>query len=472
MTARLPPWAAVAFGVALVALDASWAQAAAPESFAEAASTAMSPVEIAQGGTIAAHPAVTFDNQLDDLLDGTAAAVAKLCEMITSAQDEILVQVYQWDDNDAAAREVVTALRARVERALSEPRLTGPLMIHIVVNGTLPAESVTSHMALIALVRGVAAVPGGRDHVQFELAMHGGFALAVLHSKSAMFDGRQDLIMTGNLRTRGGIEDDFYNAGLTVSGPMVAALRDDWRDARARSTPYVSSVPAMSTPGPSTPRPAGARDPIAAAVLTKQAAWFPMLGDANPQARGMLALIDTSTDTIEAMNPALNAPAIARALTRAALRGVDVSLVLSLNMDRWEQHTFFGGDNAEVVYGMYDALLATGGRPAANRLHVFWPSGDGNRPASEDDAVNVHAKAAMFDRGCLWLGSMNWDTLSWWTSRELSVAMFADYTNLWQARMYTHVRRASVPVRASDLPHWAQNCGNRVYVYLQSRESP
>ena len=193
-------------------------------------------------------------------------------------------------------------------------------------------------------------------------------------------------------------------------------------------------------------------------------------GDVNPQDRGLIAAIDAAEHHIFALNPALNVRPILAALARAALRGVRVKAVVSLNMDRAFQRYFAGGDNTDSAYRLLSALLGAGGEASADRVRILWAPSETGAAASPSDPCNVHAKVTSFDRTCLWLGSMNWDWQSWNNSREPSVALFdAPASAAREAGPYATRARLAAPLRAGDLPRIHCYGADPVFRYLRRR---
>jgi phosphatidylserine/phosphatidylglycerophosphate/cardiolipin synthase-like enzyme len=430
--------------------------------FAAAIEAAVAPPAVYLAGTTPTSPLLTAGNVATAVPDGTAAVISTLVELIARSERELLLQIYEWDDDDESAQGVQRALEARLAAAPA-------LRAHLIVDDSWPALHAPNRGRLEAFARAHAD--------QVELAYHRGVGLGILHTKTVMADGREALLMTGNFRTAHGLAGDFYNTGLLVQGPVVQTMRDDWLSARAASTAVSGALRlADGETAAATEAPwhslAGPWGPSAAAVLTRRA--NPDIrdrGDLNPQDRGLLAAIDTAEHHIAALNPALNARPILAALARAAVeRGVQVHVVLSLNMDRTFQRFFAGGDNADTAHRLLAAVLAAGGPTAADRLHISWASSGTGAAAGPSDPGNVHAKIASFDGACLWVGSMNWDWQSWNNSRELSVALFDEAAAAaWERGPFATRRALAAHLRADDLPRLFRHTADPVYRYLRAR---
>jgi len=402
-------------------------------------------------------------------LSGTPEVVFQTCALIESAKREVLLQTYEWDDDDESARLVFAALESRVARALDAN--DGTLQIRLLIDNTWPAFGTKHRHRLESFVAGLAAQPLAAHHVRVELAYFDGFGFGVLHSKTVVQDGARALVMTGNFKTAGGIEQDFYNMGVLLEGNVVQSIREDWLSARAESTVVEaggpSNLPAPDRVDIAAPE-KGAFDAI---VLTRRAsAKWRDDDDHNPQNRGLLAVINAARKQIDVLNPALNVNAIKDAIVRAITkRRVVVNMVLSLNMDRQLQH-YDGGDNVETAYALYAEILEKAGPSAADRLHIYWASTDGQSIAAPGAPGNLHAKAASFDNACLWVGSMNWDKQSWSNSRELNVVLIGKgVSDTWEKEIFGPRQSLAVPLQPGDLPEENRDIIDPVFRYLNAR---
>lgn len=474
-------WSTLSAG-ALAALTPQPARAAEPAVFVRALRQALAPAEVVAGGTIAGAPLSSAGNAAEALLTRTPAVVARLAALVAGAQREVLLQTYEWDDEDEAGQVVLAAFVERARRAIAEGGAVGggPLRLRIVTSANWPSESGLTQKRLRAAIEALAQLPEAAARVQFEWSTYRGSLMAILHTKTVIVDAARALVMTGNVYTHGGLATDDVNMGLVVTGPVACGLRADWASARAAATLEVATgaLPPVridcaepaATPTPTgTDAAARAADNLEVTILSRPSNWtYWDRGDVNPQARGIPALIEAATETIDIVNPSLSVPSLHRALVRAVVqRQVRVRAVVSLPMNRTREHYLFGGDNAEQAYRLYGAVLAAGGPAAADRLHIAWAGIDGKHVGPEHGPANVHAKVASFDGQCLLLGSTNWNWLSFNNGRELSVAtigsnvahdLFADaFAALWAV---------AVAVRASDLPV-AHNAADPVAAYLR-----
>lgn len=443
-----------------------------PASFAQALQRVVNNAEVRAGSTTPMSPLVTAGNRLESLAIDTTHVVGAVVDLVSAAQHELLLQIYEWEDPDESAQRVLAALEARVARALQEGE-QGPLSVRLLLDDSWPALSAKHRDQVFAFVRNVGAQPLAAHSVHVELASFHGFAWGILHSKTVVQDGARALVFTGNFKTAGGMAQDFYNMGAVVAGPMVQAIRADWLSARHLSRrdvaagPEPESLPAV-TAAATAPTPGN----VFGAVLSRRANARWSDSTPNPQNQGLLAMLGTARGHVEVLNPAMNVPAIITAVVDAVVgRQVTMDVVLSLNMDRQFQRTFGGADNAETAYKLYNAILRAAGPSVADRLRIFWASSDGATIAPPSDPGNVHAKTMAFDDSCLWVGSMNWDKQSWNNSRELSVVLCGDgLVNDWRQAIFASRLKQAVPMHAVDLPRRARWAGDPVYQYLKERE--
>lgn len=481
-TALVPRRTALALalvGAATVAGEP--ARAAPPEAFVQALQAALAPAEVVAGGTVFGAPLLSANNAVEPLYFRTPAVIGRLEALVAGAEREVLLQTYEWDDEDEAAQLVLAALLARAERAIAEGGAVGggPLRLRVVTSAAWPGENALSQACLRAAIEAMGRRADAVGRVSFEWSSYRTSPLAILHTKTVVVDGAHALVMTGNLHTHGGLEGDDVNAGLVLSGPTACALRADWASARAAATLEATSA-ALPEPTPNAAALEGATATCvgapgataSVAVLSRPSNWtYWDRGDVNPQARGILAAIDTATARIDLVNPSLSVPALHQALLQAMVsRGVRVRAVLSLQMNRAREHTFFGGDNAEQAERLYRALLVAGGTAAAGRLQVVWASADGKTASPPHGPANVHAKVANFDGQCLLLGSTNWNWLSWNNGRELSVAVAGtDVADTLFSTAFASLWATAAPMCASDLPARHRVAADPVARYLRER---
>lgn len=467
---------------ALAASTPQPARAAEPAAFVRALQHALAPADVVAGGTIVGAPLSSAGNAAEALLARTPAVMARLRALVSGAQREVLLQTYEWDDEDEAGQVVLAAFVERAHRAIAEGGAVGggPLRLRIITSANWPSESGLSQKRLRAAIEALAQLPEAAGKVAFEWSTYRGSLMAILHTKTVIVDAAKALVMTGNVYTHGGLATDDVNMGLVLTGPVACGLRADWASARAAATlelasgamPPVREDCAEAVAAPTltgTDAAAQSADNLDVTILSRPSNWtYWDRGDVNPQARGILALIDTATETIDIVNPSLSVPSLHRALLRAVVeRHVRVRAVVSLPMNRTREHYLFGGDNAEQAHRLYSSVLAAGGPAAADRLHIAWAGIDGEHVGPEHGPANVHAKVASFDGQCLLLGSTNWNWLSFNNGRELSVAaigtnvaldLFADaFAALWAV---------AVEVRAFDLPV-DRNAADPVAAYLR-----
>lgn len=405
---------------------------------------------------------VSGHNTLVALHTSTEETVAAMERLIEGARSEVLLQIYEYDDGDEAAKRVFTALQHRVRRAVA----TGEaLAVGVVVGRAWPSEHALQQRDLEGLVHEVQVLGRAAQHVTVVLSRYRGSLLSILHSKILITDAQDALVMTGNLITHGGIASDSRNMAAHVRGPVVDTLRADWTSAYSVSTVAAQTGPGSSTLGvralevPAAAPVKAVQEELYAAVLSRPSRWAPWSdGAPSLQAAGIVQLLATATEDIAIVNPSIGADAVRGALRDAVLRGVRVKAVLSRCMNADREHHLFGGDNAEQAFKLYSELLQQGGVQAAERLQILWGSTDGVTPGATRSAGNIHAKVTAIDDACLMVGSTNFNWLSFNTSREVTVALMGpDVARVFRQGIWPQLVNTAVPLRAQDVPQ----CGGK-----------
>ena len=445
------------------------ARAAEAAAFMEAVSVALAPADVRRGSTIPVGPLLSDNNELDELVARTPEIIHRACQMIATARREVLLQVYEWDDADESAHKVLAALKARAERALSGRG--EPLRIGVVTNFTWLAENKLQQTELKRFIDELRARQVGGSRVRAEWATHRGSLFDILHSKSLVIDGERALVMTNNLHTDGGMDRDSFNMGAVVRGPVAYALREDWRGARAMAIRESSTLHAPIYDAGDVRERAG-DGYLGAAVLSRRSNWtYWNGGNANPQARGVVALFDTATEMIDLINPYLGVKEVQAAIVRGIVeRGIHVRVILSLNINRWREKHFFGGDNVDHAYALYAELLELGGTSLADHLTIVWGAQNGVDASQAASPGNVHAKVASFDGQCFLIGSTNLNWLSWNNGRELSIALFGlNVASEFTTSTFAELLSRAAPLSVGDLSEERRGETDPVATYLRLR---
>lgn len=164
----------------------------------------------------------------------------------------------------------------------------------------------------------------------------------------------------------------------------------------------------------------------------------------TPLNNALLRLFREAARHIYIQTPNITSPPVMSAIMDALSRGVDVTIVTSLNMMVWEQ-LLTAGTTAErcikVLTRRYSRLCnkstqarghrpslslspspgdleAQVARPGALKISYFRPLAGST---AEEEPVQSHVKLTIFDGEQTVLGSGNMDRASWFTSQELGV---------------------------------------------------
>ncbi|GAA97074.1 uncharacterized protein L969DRAFT_90487 [Mixia osmundae IAM 14324] len=163
-----------------------------------------------------------------------------------------------------------------------------------------------------------------------------------------------------------------------------------------------------------------------------------------PQCAAWLAACRYAKENIFIQTPTFNARPIVNACVEAAVRGVTVTLFISIGFnDKSESLPFQGGTNEEVVFKMYDRLRKV---KKQQFLKVYWYIGkDQTEPLPfVIKQRNCHVKFMSVDSRVIITGSGNMDSQSWFHSQEINVLidsreLCADMARAFMTQQNTHL---------------------------------
>lgn len=183
--------------------------------------------------------------------------------------------------------------------------------------------------------------------------------------------------------------------------------------------------------------------------------WQTPTAPDTPLNNALLRLFAAAARDVYIQTPNITSPPVMSAIMNALSRGVDVTIVTSLNMMVWEQLLTAGTTaercikdltrrygrlckSAQVRAGhgpsssqpgtdaasVYD-LESQAPRPGALRISYFralaGPAAGQGEEEEEEEPVQSHVKLTIFDGEQTVLGSGNMDRASWFTSQELGI---------------------------------------------------
>jgi phosphatidylserine/phosphatidylglycerophosphate/cardiolipin synthase-like enzyme len=361
--------------------------------------------EVAGQGTVPAELMLTTRNvAVEQALVRGPAIFTAVERLIEGAEEEVLVQTYNWTMSSQASERFLRALSALDAKG---PR-RAPIRVRVVING----HRFQSSANVDALKRAVARLALDPRRVDVRIERHTFWGMGALHTKLVVVDGAAAVIGGANFTS---INDagprTWFDTAYELHGDVARALRADFVDIWAQLTDErLRARPAAPAAGT-----------IPMLVATRRPDGNPFANDANdPQGRALVAGIDGSRQRIRIITPNLNDDVIKGALLRALRRGVRVELVTSLRFgESNEELPLQGGGNEENVRELYAALDAA----ARDRLDVRWFAATPGVPVSGDTDGASHTKYASFDGQVVMVGSYNLDTQSMNHSREVNVVV-------------------------------------------------
>jgi len=172
----------------------------------------------------------------------------------------------------------------------------------------------------------------------------------------------------------------------------------------------------------------------------------------DPQGHAYFAAIDGAQRSIRIMTPNLNYAPLMKALLRAAQRGVQVQLLVSLGFNRdAENRPLQGGCNEKSAHWL--EREAREQEVPVGCLDVRWYAHDGVVAVDGSGANAMHAKYLSVDDQVVLVGSTNLDTQSLLHSREFDFLVDdTATTRAWDAQVFLPAWRRSVAAWRSTRP--------------------
>lgn len=341
-----------------------------------------------------------------------AGAIKRL---IATAQREILIESFDFDERSWLAGQVREAVYARggdVQVRILVPNFPfrGKNPPYITESPGDAIERITAFFDRPNVVVGV-------------LPRNGALGLGALHSRQIVVDGRRALITDANMqwnadpqsemgsnRVRGA---EWYQLATVVEGRIGERLRAEFRSAWDQATlargvagPLVDALSILAASS-CTPMAVYGRKRLAGHDAASNRAFVSLFEHARSEVR---VLTPNLNDAKDALNPSAGAlDALA-----AATADADVYVIVSKGFNDWsESLPGQGGTNEENVPRL--AEMAT----TPCNLHVRWFAGEDRTTIVGNGSYANHAKFASADGTTMLVGSQNMDTQSWKVSREL-----------------------------------------------------
>ena len=420
-------------------------------------------VACASNGTVTPDLMVSADNAVPQFLSGTEPIFTAMRELVAAARQEVLLQAFAWQDTCNGATMLRCGLlclhQAQRERA-SGTGSSSPVSVSIFLRRSgLAALSKRNTAALDALVSTFDPAL-----VQVRLYDHVERGLGLLHSKSLLVDGHTALICGANPEHHSDFGVSWYDSGCIFRrGGVVGALRSDLENLQRRCRLRFSNESASASASAPHPKSLAAVQAAAGMVHMLVVSRKPCNNVLNtavntPQSQAVLTALNGAQTTIRMVTPNLNAKPIVRALAAAAKRGVRVELLLPHHFDRFTNSrlTLQGGGNEHNVRKLARKVANSPRARACMRVRWFSHEGVavyGNGPFTS------HAKGLSVDEQLVCMSSFNYDTQSFFRSREIGVFIDSPIAaGLWYTHIFgPHFERGTheIPRPVWCIPWWS-----------------
>jgi phosphatidylserine/phosphatidylglycerophosphate/cardiolipin synthase-like enzyme len=330
----------------------------------------------------------------------------KLIAEIGQAQHEVRLQTFVIDFNCASFKKLMKALAAKQrENPNFKVMLTygGEFRFHLspkIALGSLGKAWTSADLKAALREHGVNAQVASFIRLP---------NLNVLHSKTAIIDGKVAFVGSANLT-----DTQSKEVVLKVTGPVVDSFLQDFESgfkASAHRFEVVDGRVGKFTKLPQVPQVDHAKAGVPLSFLSKPEGGHYLASDAT---QGLLAAFGAAESEIKLFSPNFNNRDVWRSLVGAADRGVNVKIMLPKDFNN-ARAAVDGGNN----YQFLTRDLAQLPPKLRKRFEVRWYSADG---ASTGPATN-HIKYAQIDGKWTYLGSQNFDNQAWKKSREAGLGI-------------------------------------------------
>jgi phosphatidylserine/phosphatidylglycerophosphate/cardiolipin synthase-like enzyme len=345
-------------------------------------------------------------------------------EELKSAKSEIDIQTYVWDVDKAASIKLLDALAAKQKE---NPDFKINVFLGL---SWSPLDKLSKEFAK----RGMTVNQARFFDVKTQSANH---------SKMYVFDGHTAILSSANVENKRMVDTAFK-----LRGPVVDTMMKDfdqgWMTAAAWTSPDGKELPKPSAPPSHVKLPAptaatGTKVPMT--LLSKAGrgvdAVNPRVNNSN---EAMLAAMKAASKTIKLQTPNLNDPGVLASLEAASRRGVKVEVLMPRHFNQVKSQLAGGGNN-DMAIRWWAQLPAD----VQKNIDVRWYSGDGEKREYN------HTKYMSIDDSWLYMGSQNFDMMSWEAIREMGIGIDdADEVKRLDALTFDKAWATSVPATA----HW------------------
>ncbi|MBL4845155.1 MAG: phosphatidylserine/phosphatidylglycerophosphate/cardiolipin synthase family protein [Planctomycetes bacterium] len=394
----------------------------------------------------------------------------KYAELIEGAEHDVALQTFAWDKDSQPVDEVFRGLQ-RLQERRRQAGATRAVKVRILIDTMTSGMNMNTKTQDIFLELRIMRSEYKLDpqFVDLRVGAYDHKLLGSMHSKSLVVDGRVAVLTGANMNKNDNWDTGEHDAGFVLGGAVALSLLADFDDAwlksrvwkagdfgygnrwmRALPMAEATRIPSRVVHRIAPPRPSERQIPMM--VVGKQArdGLFPTRKTGHPLNRTYLALLDNAKREIHIQTPNLNEREIKAALVAAVRRGVRVKMVLSKGYEKFaESMPYQGGTNQENVEDLYERLARAGVDSPKSRLQIRWyRHGSASRgPVEGNSAKANHVKYLAVDGQITLVTSLNNDTQSWRSSREIGVVIDdVATTRRWGRQLFTPDFRNGVQV--------------------------
>ncbi len=389
---------------------------------------------------------LTNSNWVDDKIYTHADGIfGKIHQLVQTAEKHVYLQTWTFQPKTKPALYLADAIRKLAARRASQ-RKQGTVHIWLLLNIlSLQNEEQQQRKIDRYIEEQGLNLAGIEIHVAFFKAK----LLGANHVKTVSVDNKVALVTGANFSvSNNGL--GFFDLGFVLKGDVLKSLDYDFVQT------WISFVKSGPNPTDWGAHLNGSSRHCYPTLFTRNRA-FPNITNSIQKSSMNDAIIESiqgAQSNIEIITPNMNVTKLLDALAKAALRGVNIRIILSKGFTDFAQELpTRGGANARSISRIYQGL-SNYLSPAeiCQRLQINWYSHDGRSITETTKPPASHAKFMLIDKKIAFFGSANMDNQSWVNSREIS--LFVDKPSLarqWTLHFFDPIFKRSFPIdRCAD----------------------
>lgn len=358
----------------------------------------------------------------DGIYTGGPAIFAGIHDMISEAQQEVIIQMFEFELGSNGA----TLMGQGIADALSALPPGDTLSVRVITRSSFSAADLLSQAGWSSI---------DMTRVDFRLVIHSAFINGAMHDKVVIVDGKSTVVGGANPQFKQDGPGAWYDLAVRVDGPIVLAALENFEFAWEQenfaercglSAPacFSESIDSAEQPWSAfSAQPSG--DLVSVALSRVNDHGVPGLADTNnPQDRAWMAALDNAVagSTISVMSPNINDNNFVNRVIDATDRGVTVQILSALGFNEFLSGLpTQGGSNCSIAEKIINDADPT-------HIDIRWHSLDGVTPISGNGDNASHAKFMGIDDASgtgifSIIGSGNQDTQSWDSSDEFNLLL-------------------------------------------------